>query len=114
MLIVLGWVGVASCFHVSSLLGYFSSLFFRRFYTNTIQRWPNNNYYCFELDWLHDIQFAIGFIAAWFGAVLKLDRWNLLSDFAALNASSASPCSLEKGNGFRLVPWLKKILPWHC
>jgi hypothetical protein len=32
-----------------------------------------------------------------------LDRWNLLSDFAALNASSASPCSLAK-----------EILPWHC
>jgi hypothetical protein len=38
----------------------------------------------------NDIQFAIGFIAAWFGALLKLDRLNLLSDFAASNASSAS------------------------
>jgi hypothetical protein len=40
----------------------------------------------------NDIQFAIGFIAAWFGALLKSACLNLLSDVAVLSVASASPC----------------------
>ena len=47
------------------------------------------------LDWharlvANDIQFAIGFIAAWFGALLKSVCLNLLIDVAVLSVASAS------------------------
>ena len=40
----------------------------------------------------NDIQFAIGFIAARFGALLKSACLNLLSDVAVLSVASTSPC----------------------